>query len=192
MLLVLRALHALELEAVRFGWTMLVVQAVKVQLKIVRTMGGAYKIAITVKMPRWFVQVSYVDQDYSRVILSIANVFLFKKTFSGEKKKGFKPRMQDNMGFQVYIASDTDIVFALLQRSLRMIERCYNYLFFVYKLWLISHKFIATFYSQARSSVNFKRWVKRTLQDSINEFINGKLNPLVVVDFRFLSPFLHA
>ena len=39
-------------EAVRFGWTMLVVQAVRVQLKIVRTMGGAYKIAITVKMPR--------------------------------------------------------------------------------------------------------------------------------------------
>ena len=52
MLLVLRALHALELEAVRFGWTMSVVQAVKVQLKIVRTMDGAYKIAITVKMPR--------------------------------------------------------------------------------------------------------------------------------------------
>ena len=52
MLLVLRALHALVLEAVRFGWTMLVVQAVKVQLKIVHTMGGAYKIAITVKMPR--------------------------------------------------------------------------------------------------------------------------------------------
>ena len=99
----LRALHALVLEAVRFGWTMLVVQAVKAQLKIVRTMGGAYKLAITVKMPRWFVQVSYVDQDYSRVILSIANVLLFKKTLSGEKKKGFKPRMQDNMGFQVYL-----------------------------------------------------------------------------------------
>ena len=41
MLLVLRALHALELEAVRFGWTMSVVPAVKVQLKIVRTEDGA-------------------------------------------------------------------------------------------------------------------------------------------------------
>ena len=37
------------------------------------------------------------------VSLSIANVLLFKKTLSGEKKKGFKPRMQDNMGFQVYL-----------------------------------------------------------------------------------------
>ena len=29
-------------------------------------------------------------------------------------------------------------------------------------------------------------------QDSINEFIIWKLNPLVVVDFRFISAFLHA
>ena len=27
-------------------------------------------------------------------------------------------------------------------------------------------------------------------QDSINEFINRKLNPLVVVDFRFIFAFL--
>ena len=54
------------------------------------------------------------------------------------------------------------------------------------------HKFIATFYSQAKSSVIFKRCVKRILQDFINKFINGKLNPLVVVDFRFISAFLHA
>ena len=54
------------------------------------------------------------------------------------------------------------------------------------------HKFIATFYSQARSSDNLKRLVKRTLQDSINEFINGKLNPLVVGDFRSISASLHA
>ena len=103
MLFLLRALHALELEAVGFGWTISVVQAMKVHLQIVRTVDGAWKIAFTVKMPRWFVQVSFVDQDYSRVILSIANVLLFKKTLSGEKKKGFKPRMQGNMGFQVYL-----------------------------------------------------------------------------------------
>ena len=29
-------------------------------------------------------------------------------------------------------------------------------------------------------------------QDSINEFIIRMLNPLVVVDFRFISAFLHA
>ena len=34
--------------------------------------------------------------------------------------------------------------------------------------------------------------VKRTPQDSINEFIFGKLNPLVVVEFRFISAFLHT
>ena len=34
--------------------------------------------------------------------------------------------------------------------------------------------------------------VKRTPQDYINEFIIRKLNPLVVVDFRFISAFLHA
>ena len=34
--------------------------------------------------------------------------------------------------------------------------------------------------------------VKRTPQDSINEFIIQKLNPLVLVDFRFISAFLHA
>ena len=34
--------------------------------------------------------------------------------------------------------------------------------------------------------------VKRTPQDYINEFIIRKLNPLVVVDFRFMSAFLHA
>ena len=53
------------------------------------------------------------------------------------------------------------------------------------------HKFIVRFYNQARSSDNLKRWVKRTVQDSISEFINGKLNPLVV-DFRLISAFLHA
>ena len=52
--------------------------------------------------------------------MSIANVLPFQKTLSGEKQKGLKPRMQVNMDFQ-------------LQRSLRMIERCYNYLFFVHK-----------------------------------------------------------
>ena len=52
MLLVLRALHTLVLEAVRFDWTMSVVPAVKVQLPIVRTVDGAWKIAVTVKMPR--------------------------------------------------------------------------------------------------------------------------------------------
>ena len=30
------------------------------------------------------------------------------------------------------------------------------------------------------------------LQDSINEFIIRKLNPLVVVDFRIISAFLHV
>ena len=39
-------------------------------------------------------------------------------------------------------------------------------------------------YSQARSSVPPK--------DFINEFIIRKLNPLVLVDFRFISVFLHA
>ena len=34
--------------------------------------------------------------------------------------------------------------------------------------------------------------VKRTPQDYINEFIIQKLNLLVVVDFRFISAFLHA
>ena len=34
--------------------------------------------------------------------------------------------------------------------------------------------------------------VKRTPQPSINEFVIRKLNPLVVVDFRFISAFLHA
>ena len=34
--------------------------------------------------------------------------------------------------------------------------------------------------------------VKRTPQDYINEFIIRKLNPLVVVDFRFMSAFFHA
>ena len=34
--------------------------------------------------------------------------------------------------------------------------------------------------------------VKRTPQVPINEFIIRKLNPLVVVDFRFISAFLHA
>ena len=34
--------------------------------------------------------------------------------------------------------------------------------------------------------------VKRTPQDYINEFIIRKLNLLVVVDFRFISAFLHA
>ena len=29
-------------------------------------------------------------------------------------------------------------------------------------------------------------------QDAINEFIVQKLNPLVVVDFRFISALLHA
>ena len=29
-------------------------------------------------------------------------------------------------------------------------------------------------------------------QDSVNEFIIRKLNPLVVVDFSFISAFLHA
>ena len=33
--------------------------------------------------------------------------------------------------------------------------------------------------------------VNRTPQDSINEFIIQKLNPLVVVNFRFISAFLH-
>ena len=39
-------------------------------------------------------------------------------------------------------------------------------------------------YSHARSSV--------CRQDSINEFIICKLNPLIVVDFRFISAVLHA
>ena len=43
------------------------------------------------------------DQDSSRVILSIANVLLFQKTLSGEKRKGLKPRMQGTMGFQLYL-----------------------------------------------------------------------------------------
>ena len=34
--------------------------------------------------------------------------------------------------------------------------------------------------------------VKRTPQDTINEFIIQKLNPLVVVNFRFISEFLHS
>ena len=34
--------------------------------------------------------------------------------------------------------------------------------------------------------------VKRTLQESINEFIIQKLNPLLVADFRLISAFLHA
>ena len=33
--------------------------------------------------------------------------------------------------------------------------------------------------------------VKRTQQDSIYEFIIQKLNPLVVVDFSFISAFFH-
>ena len=34
--------------------------------------------------------------------------------------------------------------------------------------------------------------VKRTPEDSIYEFIIRKLNPLVVVDFRFISVFLNG
>ena len=33
--------------------------------------------------------------------------------------------------------------------------------------------------------------VKRTLQNAINEFTIQKLHPLAVVDFRFISEFLH-
>ena len=34
--------------------------------------------------------------------------------------------------------------------------------------------------------------VKRTPQNAINKFIIRKLSPLAVVDFRFISTFLHA
>ena len=34
--------------------------------------------------------------------------------------------------------------------------------------------------------------VKRTPQELINEFIIQKLNPLLVVDFRLISAFLHV
>ena len=34
--------------------------------------------------------------------------------------------------------------------------------------------------------------VKRTPQEAINEFIIQKLNPLLVVDFRLISVFLHV
>ena len=34
--------------------------------------------------------------------------------------------------------------------------------------------------------------VKHTPQDAINEFIIQKLNPLVVVNFKFISEFLHS
>ena len=34
--------------------------------------------------------------------------------------------------------------------------------------------------------------VKRTPQESINEFIIQKLNPLLVVDFRLISAFLYV
>ena len=34
--------------------------------------------------------------------------------------------------------------------------------------------------------------VKSTPQDSISEFIIQKLNPLLVVDFRLISAFLHV
>ena len=34
--------------------------------------------------------------------------------------------------------------------------------------------------------------VKRTPQEFINEFIIQKLNPLLVVDFRLISAFLHV
>jgi len=37
-----------------------------------------------------------------------------------------------------------------------------------------------------RLLIQFSSQVKRTSQDSINEFIIQKLNPLVVVDFRFI------
>ena len=50
LLLVLRALHALVLQAVKFGWTMCVAPAVKVQLSTVGTEDGVNIIAITIKM----------------------------------------------------------------------------------------------------------------------------------------------
>ena len=34
--------------------------------------------------------------------------------------------------------------------------------------------------------------VKRTPQETINEFIIQKLNPLLVVDFRLISAFLYV
>ena len=34
--------------------------------------------------------------------------------------------------------------------------------------------------------------VKRTRQNAINKFIIRKLSPLAVVDFRFISTFLHV
>ena len=34
--------------------------------------------------------------------------------------------------------------------------------------------------------------VKRTPQEYINEFITQELNPLLVVDFRLISAFLHV
>ena len=42
------------------------------------------------------------------------------------------------------------------------------------------------------SSVLQSNQVKRTPQESINEFIIQKLNPLLVVDFRLISAFLYV
>ena len=40
--------------------------------------------------------------------------------------------------------------------------------------------------------ITVKPEVKRTPQNSINEFVIQKLSPLAVLDFRFISKFLHA
>ena len=53
------------------------------------------------------------------------------------------------------------------------------------KIYFYIYAYISTFYSQAKSSVP-------PPQDYINEFIIRKVNPLVVVDFRFISAYSHA
>ena len=53
--------------------------------------------------------------------------YQFKKNCREKSKKALNQECKV-YGFSCTFASDTDIVFVLFQRSLRMIERCYNYL----------------------------------------------------------------
>ena len=96
----------------------------------------------------------------------------FKKTLSGEKKKGVKPRMQGNMGFQVYLQVILTSFLLYSMRSLRMIERCY--LTTICLLFTNCDSCISSlrrFTVKPGQGLTLSAGSKRTFQNSINKFI---------------------